>query len=251
TIVRDAGLDTESIGVVDKVKIIEVMGRNAGWITAASALARDHAEAAPHLLYLPERPLVLAQLLEDVQQVYQRLGHVVITVCEGAKGEDGQPLAEPPDEAMVNNFGHPQRGGVAALLCQHITDNLRLKARFDKPGTIQRVSMSLASPVDVEEAYLVGQMAVRHAVEGVSGKMVSLVRQSDDPYRCSTGLVELEKVALKERLMPGEYINQVGNDVTEAFLTYARPLIGGPLPPYTYLEKHPLPKRASPPGERG
>lgn len=242
TAVRDAGLDTEAIGVVDKVKIIEVMGRNAGWITAASALARDHADAAPQLIYLPERPLVIGRFLDDVQRLYDHLGHVVICVCEGVRGENGRTLVESRQAIDGDAFGHPQRGGVADFLCRQVAEELKLKARFDKPGTIQRVSMALASPVDLDEAYLVGQMAVRHAVDGVSDRMVALVRESDEPYRCTTGLVELEKVARAEKVMPDNYLNQTGNDVSEPFLRYARPLIGGALPRYVQLERHPVPK---------
>ncbi len=246
TAVRDAGLDTEAIGVVDKVKVIECMGRNAGWITASAALARDHQDAAPHLIYLPERPVIVDRFLDDVQRVYDRLGYVFVAVCEGAKGEDGRTLVESKVAVDMDAFGHPQRGGVADFLCRLVADELGLKARFDKPGTIQRVSMALASPLDLEEAYTVGQMAVRHAVEGVSGRMVTLVRESDEPYSYTTGLVELEKVAGAEKLMPDEFIAPDGNDVTEAYIKYARPLIGGPLPPYAHLEKHAVPQRANP-----
>ncbi|MFQ6057324.1 MAG: 6-phosphofructokinase [Anaerolineae bacterium] len=239
---RDAGKDTEAIGIVDKVKIIECMGRNAGWITAASVLGKEDEDDAPHLIYVPERPIIVDRFLDDVQRVYDRLGYVVIAVCEGAKGPDGKTLVESRRAVDVDAFGHAQRGGVADFLCQVIKDRLGLKARFDKPGTIQRMSMVCASPVDLEEAYLVGQMAVRHAVEGVSDCMVTLVRESDEPYRCTTGLVELEKVALAEKLLPDEYIDPTGNFVTQAFIRYARPLIGGPLPSYARLEKHAVAK---------
>ncbi len=120
--------------------------------------------------------------------------------------------------------------------------DLKLKARFDKPGTIQRTSIALASNTDRDEAYVAGQMAVRHALDGVTDKMVTLVRESNQPYRCTTGLADLDKVANAEKVMPKEFINEAGNDVTEAFLEYARPLIGGPLPEYGYLQKVALPK---------
>jgi len=241
--VRDAGLDTEAIGVVDKVKVIELMGRNAGWITAAAAMARDHDNAAPHLIYLPERPITWEKVFNEVQQVYDRLGYCVIAICEGAKGPDGETLSASASAIDVDAFGHKQMGGVADVMCKQIAANLKLKARFDKPGTVQRMSVVLASPVDQDEAYLVGEMAVRHAVQGISDKMVTLVRESDEPYRCTTGLASLELVANAEKLMPDEFIAESGNDVTEAFLTYASPLIGGPLPEYAYLEKFLLPKK--------
>ena len=240
--VRDAGLDTEAIGIVDKVKVIEIMGRNAGWITAASALARDHEGAAPHLIYLPERPVYWDKLFNDVQKVYDRLGYCVLTICEGAKGPDGKPLAASTRSIDVDAFGHAQMGGVADLLCREIAANVKLKARFDKPGTIQRVSIALQSKTDQEEAYLVGQMAVRHALAGVSDKMVTLVRESNEPYHCTTGLADLDKVANAEKLMPADFINEAGNDVTEKFVEYALPLIGAPLPKYAYFKKVALPK---------
>ncbi len=234
--VRDAGLDTEAIGVVDAVKIVETMGRNTGWIAAATALARDRADAAPHLIYLPERPFVRDRFLADVERAYKRLGHAVITVCEGLKDERGEYLAASDRAVDVDRFGHKQLGGAAAVLCDIVTEGLGIKTRWDKPGTIQRVSMLAASPVDLEEAYQVGRDAVRHAVEGRDGAMVTLVRESSEPYRWTTGLAPLERVANAEREVPDEFIAPEGNDVTEAFLAYARPLIGPPLMPYARLE---------------
>lgn len=241
--VRDAGLDTEAIGVVDTVKVVETMGRNTGWITAATALARDHDDAAPHLIYLPERPLVRDRFLADVERVYRRLGHAVIAVCEGLRDERGEYVSASGRAVDVDRFGHKQLGGVAGVLCALVTEGLGLKARWDKPGTIQRVSMVAASPIDLEEAYEVGRAAVRHAVGGQDGTMVTLVRVSSDPYRWTTGLAPLERVANAERSVPDEFIGADGNDVTEAFLTYARPLIGGPLPPYVRLERARVPQR--------
>lgn len=242
--VRDAGLDTEAIGVVDTIKVIETMGRNTGWITAATALARDHPDAAPHLIYLPERSFNRDRFLADVESVYLRLGHVVITVCEGLKDERGEYLSASGKAVDVDRFGHKQLGGVAAVLCEVVSEGLGIKARWDKPGTIQRVSMLAASPVDQEEAYRVGRDAVRHAVEGRDGHMVTLLRESSDPYRCTTGLAPLEQVANAERKVPDEFIAPEGNDVTEAFLDYARPLIGPPLQPYVRLDLSLVPQRA-------
>lgn len=239
--VRDAGLDTEAIGVVDTIKVIETMGRDTGWITAATALARDHGDAAPHLIYLPERPFGRDRFLGDVERVYRRLGHAVITVCEGLRDEQGEYLSASGRGVDVDRFGHKQLGGVAGVLCAMIADGLGVKARWDKPGTIQRVSMLAASPVDLEEAYQVGRAAVRHAVEGRDGAMVTLVRESSDPYRCVTGLAPLERVANAERTVPDAFIAPDGSDVTEAFLAYARPLIGDRLPSYARLERSRVP----------
>jgi 6-phosphofructokinase 1 len=134
---------------------------------------------------------------------------------------------------------------VADFLCRLIRERLGLKARFDKAGTIQRSFMAAASPIDVREAMLVGEAAVRQAVEGVTDRMVTLERLSDEPYEFKTGLVELARVANAERHLPDEYLAPAGNDVTNAFIAYARPLIGGPLPPYARLARHAVPRRVS------
>ena len=233
--VRDAGLDTAAIGVVDTVKVIETMGRDTGWITAATALARERPGDPPHLIYLPERPFNRETFLADVERVYRERGHVVVTVCEGLKDENGNYVSASRREVDVDRFGHAQLGGVGAVLCDLVATGLGLKARFDKPGTIQRVSSLLASPVDVDEAERVGQEAVRQAVAGQSGFMVSIVRESDEPYHSALGLVPLERVANAVRPVPDEFIAAAGNDVTPAYLTYIRPLIGPPLPAYARL----------------
>jgi 6-phosphofructokinase 1 len=243
--VRDAGRDTEAIGNVDSVKIIEIMGRNAGWLTAAAALAREAPDDAPHLIYVPERPLNLDRFMEEVQRVYDRLGHAVVALCETLRDEDGNVIEESGSTADIDAFGHPQRGGVAETLCSLIKKRLGLKARFDKAGTIQRAFMAAASPVDVQEAALVGEMAVRHAVAGVTDRMVTLERIAEEPYQCTTGLVELAKVANVEKRLPDNFLSPSGNDVTPAFVGYARPLLGGPLPPYVHLAKHPVPRRTA------
>jgi 6-phosphofructokinase 1 len=243
TATRDAGRDTEAIGVVDNVKIIETMGRNTGWITASTALAKENADDAPHLVYLPERPLVVEKFLADVKRIFDRLGYCVIAVCEGLKDEKGETLVASQRAVDVDAFGHRQLGGVADYLCDQIARNLNIKARFDKPGTVQRMSMLAVSEVDLEESYLVGQTAMRYAAGGGSGQMITLVRKAGKSYKCTTGLAALEDVANAEKAVPDEFINEEGNFVTPAFIEYARPLIGGPLPPYARLERKMVAKR--------
>lgn len=234
---REAGRDTEAIGIVDNVKIIETMGRSTGWITASTALARDSEDSAPHLVYLPERVFDEESFLADVDRVYSRLGYCLITVCEGLKDKDGKYLTASDRALDTDKFGHKQLGGVADYLCSIIADNLKVKARFDKPGTVQRMSKACASRTDEQEAYLAGKIAVRKAVEGTSGYMITLVRESSHPYKCTTGLAPLQEVALSEKPVPDEYINEEGNFVTDKFIKYARPLIGDPLPEFVRLEK--------------
>ncbi|MBT9139575.1 MAG: Pyrophosphate--fructose 6-phosphate 1-phosphotransferase [Dehalococcoidia bacterium] len=232
---RDAGLDTEAIGIVDKVKVIETMGRDTGWITAATALAREGDKDAPHLIYLSERPFIKERFLEDVERIYKDLGYVVVTVCEGLKDGEGRTLVESKRGVDLDAFGHAQRGGVSEYLCALITRELGLKARADKPGTIQRVCASLASRTDREEAYLVGREAVRYAVEGNADLMITLERESSPQYKCIIGTANLEDVIGRVKPLPDEYISERGNDVTKSFIEYARPLIGDPLPTYVRL----------------
>jgi len=241
--VRDSGLDTEAIYTADQVKIIETMGRDTGWITASTALGKDGADGAPHLIYIPERPFGAASFLADVKSIHDRLGRVVVCVCEGLKDEKGEFVKASSKQIDTDKFGHAQLGGVGDYLANLVSEKLKIKARCDKPGTIQRVSMICASQVDLDEAYRVGQAAISQAVGGESDKMVTLARSSNDPYKCETGLVELEKVALKTKKVPIEFINNESNFVSEQFLDYARPLIGGPLPEYAHLKRKRVERR--------
>ena len=241
--VRDAGLDTEAIYTSDTIKVVETMGRNAGWITAATALARQQPNDAPHIILLPEIPFNRDKFLSDVERVYRKLGYALITCCEGLRDENGDYLTASQRSLDTDRFGHRQLGGVGETLCGIIAEGLKIKARADKPGTIQRVSALLASPVDVEEAYATGAQAVKHAVEGKSGWMVTLEREPGAEYACKTGIVSLEEVANREKKVPREFINAEGTGVTGAFLEYVTPLIGGPLPEYARLEKHFVKKR--------
>lgn len=234
---RDAGRDTEAIYTSDPVKILETMGRDSGWITASTALAREKEGDAPHLIYLPERPLIIDRFIEDVRSVYQRKGYCVIAVCEGIKDEKGNTIVESASKLDMDTFGHAQRGGVGDYLSRVIASRLGVKARCDKPGTIQRISGMCVSETDLEEAFMVGEMAVRYSLEGVSGKMVTLKRGMGKKYKCVTGLAPLSEVANLKRNMPDSFINEMGNDVTEEFVKYVMPLIGGPLPPYARLER--------------
>ncbi len=239
----EAGLDTMAIGIVDKVKVIEIMGRDTGWITAASTLGKRSEDDPPHLTYVPEVPFDDGNFIEDVKKVYDRLGFCVVTVCEGLKDESRESLVASKKAVDTDSFGHKQLGGAADYLCQIVSSKLGLKARFDKPGTIQRVSMALVSKVDLKEAYIVGQIAVKEAAKGVTDKMVTLVRKPSKIYGCTTGLTELEKVANATKVMPRDFINKEGNGMTQEFRKYAMPLVGDPLPEYVKLKKVHIPKK--------
>ena len=235
---QEAGLDSEAIASYP-VKVIEVMGRHAGWLAAAGALARRAPGQAPHLVYVPERQLDLGKVFEDVARVVREHGHCVISLAEGAKGSDGKFLTDSSD-AQLDAFGHRQMAGAGDVLAQVIESNTKIRARCDRPGTLQRASMALASSTDLAEAYEVGRAAVAASMDGATGVMVTLVRLSDDPYACETGLAPVSQIANREKKLPADYVNEAGNYPTEAYLRYARPLIGDPLPGYVRLAMLPV-----------
>ena len=234
---RDAGLDTEAGAASTPVKIIEIMGRHAGWLTAATALAREgRPDAAPQLIYVPERPVTVESIIADVERVVRRLGYAVVAVSEGIHDPEGNFLSASSEK--VDAFGHRQLGGVSAYLADKITEATGLKARFEKPDTMQRACTALISPVDAEEAYEVGRAAVLAMLEGHTAQMVTLVREPGPVYRVHTGLVPLERVANRERHLPEEFMAPPEEGVTEGFLAYARPLIGPPLPVHSRLARY-------------
>ncbi len=241
--VRDSGWDTRAMRVNSPVKIVEIMGRNAGWLAGAAALAKEREDDPPHLIYVPERPLSKDKLLKDVEEAYRRYGYVVIALSEGVVNERGEPFGGEFAPKEVDAFGHVLKGGASDAAASIIKAELGLSTRIDKPNYLYR-SFSLAvSEVDREEAYEVGRVAVIAALAGETGKMVTLIREPGPVYRSTTGLVELEKVANVERYLPDDFISGDGNFVTEAFIEYARPLIGGDLPPYARLRGVKVPKK--------
>ncbi len=232
----DSAMCTEAIPHHFPVKIIEVMGRDAGWLAAASALGKERPEDAPHLIYFPERRFSRERFLEAVREVYQAVGYVVVVVAETIRDEQGQPLGAIGAQG-TDAFNHPLLSGTAQHLVELVRRELGLRARFDKPGDLQRMSSVAISSADRDEAYLVGRMAVRYAVRGASDQMVTLIRQPGPHYACETGLADLEAIANEQRLLPDEYINDAGTGVTQGFYDYALPLIGEPLARHVRLHK--------------
>jgi 6-phosphofructokinase 1 len=229
-ITMGVGLDMRSVHLTDPVIILEVMGRNAGWMTASSALARRQEGDAPNLVYVPEAPWNKQRFLADVRETYATHGWCFIAVSVGTKDDSGEYLAAQTGTFATDAFGHVQLGGVGPFLDNIILEELGLKARPIRMGPAERVAMHFASLTDRDEAYGLGAFAVRSAIEGVTAKMVSLVRESDEPYRCGFGLTDLDVVANEEKLIPREWLNEAGNDVTGEFLDYACPLIQGEVP---------------------
>ncbi len=224
TVTKEVGADVKSLPI--HVCVIEAMGRNAGWITAASALARRNPGDAPHLIYLPERNFCEEEFLEDVKKLYDELGGVVVVVSEGLRNEKGESIVPPifkTDRAVYY-------GDVSAYLAELVIKKLGIKARSEKPGLCGRTSMTLQSKVDRQEAILVGREAVKAAVAGETGVMVGIRRKEGEKYEIETPLIPIEEVMLNERVMPEEYINERGNDISDEFVTWCRPLIDGELP---------------------
>jgi 6-phosphofructokinase 1 len=213
------------------VTILEVMGRNAGWVAAASALARRSPEDPPHAIYVPERPLTANQVVRDTELAVRRHGYALLVVTETVRDEHGKPWARRTGD---DGFGHARLAGAAERIGALIEEKLKLRARFNKPGTLQRASGGCVSNVDWDEAYLVGKTAVRSAVDGARDVMVTLLRRPGPAYSCSTGLAPLTSIANAERRLPPDFLDGEGH-ITPAFMDYARPLIGGDLPLYATL----------------
>jgi 6-phosphofructokinase 1 len=248
----EAGKDTEALYTTDTCTILEVMGRNAGWIAAAAGLARREPQDAPHLIYLPEIPFTVDRFIEDCKEVYKEFGRIFIVAGEGIKGENGKIISEDAGAFSKDSFGHSQLGGVGDILKGLVEKEVGIKARVNKTGTNQRSASHFASLTDAEEAYMCGQAAVQAAIGGENGKMVALVRADGDEYKCGTELVDLGIVANEEKKVPREFINDRGNGVTDKMLDYVRPLVQGQvnppigddgLPIYMRFKRKPLGKK--------
>jgi 6-phosphofructokinase 1 len=232
----DSTMNTLSMPWHYPIKIIETMGRNAGWLTAGTALARRDEDDAPHILLVPEQPFNADRFLSRVEAIYRKLGYVIIVTSEAIKDEQGQYLGA-VGQAGVDAFHHPLLSGAAQTLVELVKQKLQLRARFEKPGDLQRMSAQNISATDQDEAYLVGKMATHAALQGESDKMVTLIRHDEPIYHCTTGLVELEQVANVQRLLPPEFLDDSKTMVTSAFYHYALPLIGEPIKPYARIDR--------------
>lgn len=208
------------------VTVIEIMGRNAGWLTAASALAA-HKGLGPDLIYLPEIDFDLDKMMADVKRVYDKEKKVIVAVSEGVKTKDGKYIPELVGEVSVDAFGHKQMGGTAPVLANYIKEKLGCKVRGIELSLMQRCAAHLASKQDVDESFLSGQTAVRIAVDGMTDFMVGFQRPETGEYKCEIKLIPLNDVANTEKVVPKEWINDEGNFVNEKFIAYALPLIQG------------------------
>lgn len=228
-IIRDSLCFEYSGGVVT---IIEIMGRNAGWLTGASILAKGEDCDGPDLIYLPENAFDLKKFEAKVKKLLETKKSVIVCVSEGIHDKDGKYICELGSGSdFVDAFGHKQLSGTASFLAGYIGGKLGCKTRGVELSTLQRSASHLASRVDILEAYQVGGAAVLAADEGDTGKMVVLVRHSDDPYQCGTEVKDVHKIANDEKLVPKEWITKDGSYITDDFITYVRPLIQGDVSP--------------------
>lgn len=206
--------------------VFECMGRHAGWLAGASALAGVIGHG-PDLIYLPEVPFDFDQMHEDARQVLKKKNVVMISVSEGIMTADGTLVADQLSSRATDSFGHKQLGGVASMLADEIADELGLKVRGIEFSLLQRCAAHAASGRDIEEALLAGRSGVKAALDGVSGVMIGFKRAEGEPYRCEIIYVPLAETANKEKVVPREWINEAGNYVTQDFIDYALPLIDG------------------------
>jgi 6-phosphofructokinase 1 len=231
----DSTMNTISIPWHYPVKVIETMGRDAGWLAVSSALGKRDENDAPHIILIPEQRFVADRFLAQVEAVYRRIGYVIVAAAETIRDEQGQALGA-AGQVGTDAFQHPLLSGTAQYLVDLVKKQLKLRARFDKPGDLQRMASNCVSATDRDEAYLVGRMGVHAVLDGESDKMVTLVRHNEPRYHCTTGLADLAQVANEQRLLPDEYLDASKTMVTQAFYDYALPLIGEPLPQHARLE---------------
>ena len=228
---NEASLDVLSMAETStKVFILEVMGRHAGWIAAASGLISNTRNDPPHIILFPEIPFNKKDFLKKVEKSVKQNSYCVIVASEGARYKNGKFLA---DSGNKDSFGHKQLGGVAPVLAEMIKSSLGYKYHYAIADYLQRSARHLSSEVDLKQAYAVGEAAVKSAIKGEQSKMMTIVRKSNKPYKWTIGSTDLGNVANNEKMMPKKYITSNGYGITKACKEYMRPLINGEAyPPY-------------------
>jgi len=229
--IKEAAFDVKSMAETStKVFVMEVMGRHAGWIAAASGLAKDEEGDAPHIILFPEIPFDKKLVLNRVKECVENYGYCVICVSEGARFADGTFLA---DSGNTDAFGHKQLGGVAPIIADMVKQEHGYKYHWAVADYLQRAARHIASKTDVDHAYAMGKAAVQFALQGKTAVMPIIVRTSNKPYKWKIGSTTLAKVANVEKMMPRHYITKDGLGITTRCKTYLAPLIKGEAyPPY-------------------
>lgn len=233
TSVKEIIQDSQAL-IYDKglVTIVEIMGRNAGWLVGAAALSKGEDCDGPDLIYVPELPFDIDNFLVLIKELLAEKTFVVVAVSEGIRLADGRYVCELTDGVdFVDAFGHKQLTGTANYLARRLAQEIGCKTRTIELSSMQRAASHLASRIDILEAFQVGGAAVKAADEGDTGEMVIIKRLSDDPYQSTTDLRNVHKVSNVEKVVPREWITEDGTYVTDEFISYVRPLIQGDVSP--------------------
>ncbi len=213
---------------VPGVLIVETMGRDTGWLTAAASLARlNNRNGGPDFIYLCERPFSVDDFIRDVRQRYEKTSKVIAAVSEGIRDQNGLYLSQQFQHDTEDSFGHRCIAGAGRVLEDLVRQEIGCKVRCIELNLLQRCASHIASQTDLTESYLLGQKAVQCALEGHSGEMTCLIRQGNDPYEIRYSSVPVSLAANKEKKIPNEWIAPQGNDVTDQMIDYLRPLIIG------------------------
>lgn len=213
------------IYAVKSVTIVEIMGRDAGWLTASSALARNEYNTAPHLIYLPEVAFDKEQFLNDIREKLKTLNNVIVAVSEGIRDENGDYITA--SKAVADQFGHQQLSGAGKALEFLVKENIGVKVRSVEVNVLQRCAAHMASATDLNESFTLGNKAVSLAGEGITASMVTLERVSNTPYEVRYDHAPIAGIANEAKSIPCEWINETGNDITPALYEYLKPLIQG------------------------
>ena len=227
TTILEVAHDT-SIYDMPTVVIVEIMGRNAGWLTAAASLARNEYNTAPQLIYLPERVFSADRFAEDVKKELTKRQHVIVAVSEGIKDENGNYISA--QGTKTDKFGHVMLAGTGKVLEDIVKEKIGCKVRSIELTVLQRAADHIASLTDINESFTLGSTAVDFALAGETGKMVTCVRVCDEPYKVVYDCASIDKIANYEKTVPEEWINEAGNDVIGGIDAYLRPLIQGEVP---------------------
>ncbi len=247
--IREAGFDVASMARTStRVFVLEVMGRHAGWITAACGLAAEKEGDAPQVLLLPEVAFDEERFLAKVDECVKRYGYCAVAVSEGLRLPDGKFVSE---TGLRDAFGHAQLGGVAPVVAQLVQNKLNLKYHWAVADYLQRAARHIASKTDLEQSYAVGKAAVELAVKERNGTMPVIVRKSNRPYRWVIEAADLKDIANHEKFMPKDFIREDGFHITDKCRAYLAPLIAGEayppyrngLPQYVRLKNRPVPKK--------
>ena len=222
---QEVGEDVKSLPI--HVCIMEAMGRNAGWLTAASALARIEGRKVPQLIYLCEKAFDEDRFIEDVNEALKKENNIIIAVSEGVKTADGNYVGEETKSGKEDVFGHKYLSGVGKYLEGLVGEKIGCKVRSVELNILQRCAGYMLSETDIMESRNLGAFAAVSAIRGKSGKMSAVRRISDDPYQVEIVLSDLSKIANYEKKVPTEWINEEGNDIKDELLTYLKPLIQG------------------------